>query len=203
MRLAGFLLLAAGVAAASDPPPPAMTDAQRSQVRELLKASRAEYLAAIENLTPEQWTFKPAPGRWSIGEVAEHVALAEALLFAKMEEALRNPISEDWAQKTAGKTELLLRVMAPRQGRAQAPEDIVPSGTWDYAKARAEYDKVRERTWKFAETTQAEMNARTAEHPFPVFKTLSAYQWLIYIPLHNQRHVKQILEVKASEGYPK
>lgn len=202
MRTAGLLILAASLAAAEDPIPPAMTDAQRTHVLDLLKTSRAEYLAAIEGLSPEQWKFKPTPGKWSIGEVAEHVALAEGLLFAKMEEALKNPIAEDWAQKTAGKTELLLRVMAPRQGRAKAPDEIVPEGKWEFAQAKAEFEKVRAKTRAFTESTQAEMNARTAEHPFPVFKTLSAYQWLIYIPLHNQRHVKQILEVKAAEGYP-
>ena len=36
-----------------------------------------------------------------------------------------------------------------------------------------------------------------------VFGTLNAYQWLIYIPLHNLRHEKQIAEVKATKGYPK
>ena len=146
MRTAGLLMLAAGLAAAADPIPPAMTDAQRTQVLDLLKASRAEYLAAIEGLSPEQWKFKPAPGKWSIGEVAEHVALAEGLLFAKMEEALKNPIAEDWVPKTAGKTELLLRVMAPRQGRAKAPDEIVPEGKWEYAQAKAEFEKVRAKT---------------------------------------------------------
>ena len=203
MRTAGLLILAAGLAAAADPVPPTLTDAQRAQVLELLKVSRAEFLASIEGVTPEQWKWKAAPAKWSIGEVAEHVALAEGLLFAKMEEALKNPIQEDWAEKTAGKTDLLLRVMAPRQGRAKSPDEIVPEGKWDYAQAKAEYEKVRAKTTAFTASTQAEMNARTAEHPFPVFKTLSAFQWLIYIPLHNQRHVKQILEVKASEGYPK
>jgi hypothetical protein len=32
---------------------------------------------------------------------------------------------------------------------------------------------------------------------------LNAYQWLIYLPLHTERHDKQIAEVKASPGYPK
>jgi hypothetical protein len=33
-----------------------------------------------------------------------------------------------------------------------------------------------------------------AEHPFPVFNMLNAYQWLLYIPLHNARHNRQIAE---------
>jgi uncharacterized damage-inducible protein DinB len=206
MRIAPLLItavFAARLMPAADPLPPTMTDAQRTQILDLLKASKAEFFAAIEGVTPEQWKWKSSPERWSIGEVAEHIVLAEGGLFAKMQEALKNPIQPDWAEKTAGKTELLLRVMAPRQGKAKAPDEIVPQGKWDYDQAKAAFEKIRAETTKFTETTQAEMNARTSEHPFPVFKTLSAYQWLIYIPLHNQRHVKQILEVKATPGFPK
>ena len=36
-----------------------------------------ELLAAVASLSPAQWTFKPAPDRWSIVECVEHVALAE------------------------------------------------------------------------------------------------------------------------------
>jgi hypothetical protein len=46
------------------------------------------------------------------------------------------------------------------------------------------------------------LKEHTADHPFAVFGTLNAYQWLIYIPLHNIRHNQQIAEVKASAGYP-
>ena len=37
---------------------------------------------------------------------------------------------------------------------------------------------------------------------FPVFGTLNAYQWLIYVPLHTLHHGKQIANVKAATGYP-
>jgi hypothetical protein len=36
-----------------------------------------------------------------------------------------------------------------------------------------------------------------------VFNTLNAYQWLIYIPLHNFRHNRQIEEVMANPNFPK
>jgi len=47
------------------------------------------------------------------------------------------------------------------------------------------------------------LKEHTVDHPFPVFGTLNAYQWLIYVPLHNMRHDQQIAEVKASPGFPK
>ena len=65
------------------------------------------------------------------------------------------------------------------------------------------YKAARAGTLKFAEETTAALKEHTAENPFPVFNTLNAYQWLIYIPLHNMRHDQQIAEVKASPGFPK
>jgi N-acetyl-beta-hexosaminidase len=71
-------------------------------------------------------------------------------------------------------------------------------------------DQVRERFLqqrmtvdKFAQETTAALKEHTAEHPFPAFGTLNAYQWLIYVPLHTMRHDKQIAEVKATAGYPR
>ena len=61
----------------------------------------------------------------------------------------------------------------------------------------------RAKSLKFIETTDLPLKAHTLDHPFPVFGTLNAYQWLIYIPLHNMRHDQQIAEVKASPGFPK
>ena len=89
-----------------------------------------------------------------------------------------------------------------RMGKAQAPEAIVPTGKVPRAELMAKLKAVRAKTRKFAAETTAEMNSHTAEHTFPVFNTLSAYQWLIYIPLHNIRHNQQIEEVKANANFP-
>lgn len=182
---------------------PGMSKADRDKVVRLLHESEQETLEAIRNVSEAQWTFKPAPGRWSVGEVSEHILLAEGLLFAQVEKALAAPANPEWETKTKGKTEFLEEVMAPRKGRAQAPESIVPSGKMTRADFIKKFQEIRAKTLKFAETTDQPLKAHTAEHPFPVFNTLNAYQWLIYIPLHNQRHNKQIAEVMATDGYPK
>src|SRR5947208_3358954 len=62
---------------------PHMTPQERTQLVQYLKDSQKEFLAAVLNLSDEQWKWKPAPERWSVGECAEHILLAEGLLFAK------------------------------------------------------------------------------------------------------------------------
>jgi len=180
-----------------------MTAEERTKVMNWMEESRKEFLAAIDGVTAVQWKWKSAPERWSVGETTEHIVLAEAALFANVQKAISSPPNPDWEEKTKGKTEFIERVMAPRLGKATAPDPIVPQGKLTQTEVRERFLKQRAEIEKFAKETTVELKQFTVEHPFPVFNTLNAYQWLIYIPLHTERHDKQIAEVKATAGYPK
>ena len=180
-----------------------MTTEERAQVLKWLDESHQEFLTAINGVSEEQWKWKPAPERWSVGETAEHIVLAEAMLFENVMKAVAAPQNPAWEEKTKGKTELIVRVMAPRLGKAQAPEPIVPRNGMTLAQVKERFEKQRAEIVEFASDTRIALKEHTAEHPFPVFGTLNAYQWLIYVPLHTERHDKQIAEVKATAGYPK
>jgi hypothetical protein len=199
LALTFFLAVAASPARAADG---SITKEERQKVVDLLKESQKEFLQAVSSLSDEQWKWKPAPARWSVAECAEHIVLSEGALFGKAQEALKNPPDPDWEIKTKGKTEIILDVMAARKGRAQAPEEIVPAGKMSRAEIMAKFAEVRARTLKAVETLDAPLKAHLAPHPFPIFNPLNAYQWLLYIPLHNMRHDKQIEEVKATAGFP-
>jgi hypothetical protein len=181
---------------------PRMTAEERAHVVKLLEDSRTEFLSYVRNVTPEQWTWKPTPDRWSVGETAEHILLAEGLLFGAAKNALAAAPNPDWEKKTAGKTEFIERVMLDRSHKATAPEQVRPTGLSQEEVIRR-FQEARAATLKFVAETQEPLKDHTSEHPFKVFNTLNAYQWLLYIPLHNMRHDMQIAEVKATVGYPK
>ncbi len=200
IRIVVAAALTAASLLASDP---ALTKEDRDEAIKLLAASRAEYKEALKDVTLEQWKWKPAPDRWSVGEVAEHIALAESLLFAKVMEAVNALPNPDWETKTKDKLAFLARVMPNRQGKAKSPLEIEPKGNLTKEETFAIFDKGRARIEKFIQTTDVAWKEHTAEHPFPIFNTLNAQQWFLYIPWHTQRHLKQIAEVKATAGYPK
>ena len=114
-----------------------------------MEDSRKEFLAAVEGLTDEQWNFKPAPDRWQVGEVAEHIMLAEGLLFARAEQALAAKPNPDWEAKTAGKIAFLERGLLNRGHKAQAPEPIVPKGKFTRARIMSRYAADRAKTLEF------------------------------------------------------
>ena len=176
---------------------PSMSAAQRKLILDHLETSSRNFLDRIGKLSDAQWQWKAAPDKWSIAEVAEHITITERLLLNKVQEALGNPVQPDWKRKTAGKTQFLLRVVAPRRGRARAPKEVRPSAGWSKDEAVRQFGETRAETVRFTQETQAEMNACIARHPFPVFGDLSAFQWLLYIPTHLERHVRQIDEIRS------
>ena len=205
LRIFTFLccLFAGSLLATAQTPKPVMSKDDRQALLKRFDDSSAQTLAAVEKLSDAQWTYKAAPDKWSVGETLEHIILTEGLLFGMVEKTLATPANPAWVEKTKGKTEFIEKAMLNRQMKAQAPEMIVPTGKLTRAEALAKFKARRAATRLFVAKTKAEVHARTADHPVPEFGTLSAYQWLIYISLHNLRHNLQIEEVKASTNFPK
>ncbi|MGH9767378.1 MAG: DinB family protein [Blastocatellia bacterium] len=182
---------------------PNMTAEDRAKVIKLLNESHKQTLDLMEGLSEEQLKFKSSPEKWSVLEVAEHLSMAEGLLFRAVQGALASKQNPEWETKTKGKTEFLEQVMVSRDRKASAPESIVPSGKLTRDEVVAKLKESRAVTLKFAGETKLPLKAHTLDHPMQVFNTLNAYQWLIYIPLHNIRHNKQIEEVKSDPNFPK
>ncbi|MEK6321363.1 MAG: DinB family protein [Acidobacteriota bacterium] len=181
-----------------------LTPEERARAIKMLNDSQNELLSYIEKLSDAQWNFRPHPFKWTVGETAEHIALAEGLLFGAMERAIATPINPDWETKTAGKDATLDNILAARRGKAQAPDPIQPlKRKMARADIMALLKESRAKSRKFIETTDLPLKAHTLDHPFPVFGTLNAYQWFVYIPAHNLRHNKQIVEIMSSPEFPK
>ena len=177
-----------------------MTDDERAYVLGLLAATRDTLLAAVEPLTAEQWTHRPASDRCSVGEIVEHLGIVERSLFGRVEQGLTQPANPEWVAATGDKTELIERLLRDRGVTREAPERVVPTGTMTRDEALTRYRERRAHSIAFTDRTTDPLKTHTVDHHRPVYGTLNAYQWLLYIPLHNLRHNDQIVEVIAD--YP-
>ena len=179
-----------------------MGSLERAHVVKLLEESRDALRNAVEDLSDDQWLFRSAPDRWSIGENVEHLGRVERSLFGRLEAALAAPANPDWHTATDGKTTLLERLLLDRSLTRDAPEQVRPTGTTTRAEALRQYEEARATTLSFSQETQAPLQRHTQDHHRPVYGTLNGYQWLLYIPLHNLRHNQQIAEVIGKPGFP-
>ena len=178
---------------------PKMTKAERAELIELLNKSEKEFVQAVEGLTEQQWSFKPGPDRWSVAECAEHIVLAEALLFETATKSLTAASDEKW-DDTLRKTDVLRRALPNRSTKVDAPAAIKPRQAMTRPQLMARFKEQRARALAYVQETEAPLKAHTAANPF--FGPLNAHQWLLYIPLHHLRHNLQIAEVKSSSSYP-
>ncbi len=185
-------------------PDPRITSEERATLLKTLDRSQREFDRLLEGVSDAQWDWKPAPDRWSVGEVARHILISEDYLFDQAMGAMKSPADPEWESKTAAKTPLLLRALPDRSRKVQAPEPLNPLGTAPMTRAQvlAGFRERRARTRQFAETTQLPLREHLTKGLFPIFDPLNAYQFVLYIPLHNLRHNQQIAEVKATPGYP-
>ncbi len=201
-----LLLSCTFAAAAADTAEAKLTEEERQQLLTMLSESAEMYLGLVAGVSDEQWNFKPAPDRWSVGECAEHIMRSNEALFGSAKTALAKAADPDWYEKTKGKSELLMRVMPNRNpggaGGASAPQEIRPTGEFSRAEIIERFQALYEEARAFVRDTEAPLKEHLEEHPFPIFNPLNAYDWTIYVPLHTIRHSKQMIEVMESDHYP-
>jgi len=172
-----------------------LTPEERAHAIRLLEETADEFLNLISGLNGEQWTRKPITDGWPVQQIAEHMVLAEKAMFAKVQEALASPPHVDWVTVAARKTAYIGRVLPDRKQKAAAPSGLEPHRGWSIEETVAHFRAGRARTLEFARKTDRPLKGHISRHPFPLFDLLNAHQWLLYIPLHNVRHNRQIAEV--------
>ena len=166
-----------------------------------LHASRKLFLDSVAGLSEAQLTFKPSPERWSIAEVAEHIALSEQFIFQAAEAALKSPARDKMADP--GKLdEKILAAVPNRSVKATAPEPLRPHNQFATpAEAVAAFKSSRDAHIKYLSETQDPLREHFLKNP--VLGDMDAFQWILFLSAHTERHVAQILEVKASPDFPK
>lgn len=167
-----------------------------------LAATRQALLDATAGLSEAQWNFKPGPGRWSVAECVEHIALSEDLLFKLVsEQVMKTPASTEEREDVQEVDAMVLAAIPNRSQRFQAPQEVVPKGRFGSPKDTLKHFlNGRARTVNFLKTTP---DVRAHAIDSPLGKKLDAYQWILYISAHSERHTKQINEVKADSNFPR
>jgi hypothetical protein len=108
-----------------------LTKEERDRAVEYLKQTQKDFLAAIAGVSEAQWKFKAGPDRWSIAEVSEHIAVTEDTIWKLVnEKIMKSPATPEKATEAKGKDEVILTRVPDRSRKAQAPEQLRPTGRW-------------------------------------------------------------------------
>jgi hypothetical protein len=205
MWVAALYLAAISAYAQAAPPtaPATLTSQEREAALKQFAATRDNFLQSIAGLSQAQWTFKPAPDRWSVAEVAEHITISESTLFGLVQkQIMTSPATPDKREQVKGKDDLILQKVPDRSHKVQAPEFLRPTGRWategDLTKA---FEESRKTTMDYVRSTDDHLRDHFFDHP--MLGTMDGYEWLLLISAHSARHTAQIEEVKADPNFPK
>jgi len=191
---AAVSFVAAGSVRAQD-----ATPADKEKALAYLETSKKGVLAATKGLSEAQWNFKPAPEKWSVAECMEHIAAAEdfirGLITEKVMAAPAAP-DRDIAKIDAG----IMANVPDRTNKLQAPEPIRPTNRYGSPEASIKhFVESRATTEDFLKKT-ADLRGHAIDSP--AGGKWDAYEWVLLIAAHSERHTKQIEEVKSNPGSP-
>jgi|ERR1051326_1025980 uncharacterized damage-inducible protein DinB len=176
-----------------------ITQTEKEQAVRYLSETRTGVVDAVKGLSETQWKFKPAPDRWSVAEVVEHLAVTEEVLvqniLGKLDKAPAPAAERDAKQVDA---DILARV-PDRSTKFQAPPAIAPTGRWTPEVALEHFLSGRAQSLVLLKSTP-DLRQHVINHP--VLGPLDGYEWILTAAAHTDRHTKQILEVKADPNFP-
>jgi hypothetical protein len=178
-----------------------LAQADRDRAAKYLETTRKSVVEATEGLTEAQWNFKPAPDRWSVAEVVEHIAASEDMLLGLTTSQVMKAPPRPEGEDVKAIDEMVLAKIPDRTKKAQAPEALRPTNRYGSPEAAVKhFVESRSKTLDFLQKT-ADLRAHAFDSPLG--PKLDAYQWILFIAAHSERHTKQLNEVKADPNFPR
>jgi hypothetical protein len=169
------------------------------QVFSRLDHSRAQLRAAVDAVAAPARATKPAPDRWSVAEVIEHLSIVERLFGDRIVKAIesRGASLESETVESTGLPDPIEARMADRVNKRMAPEIAHPKGALacDDCWAIVESGHHRLRS-ALASADGKALSQISLDHPF--FGSLTIYQWIELIAAHEARHTEQIKEIAVA-----
>lgn len=167
-----------------------------------VEEARETVVAAAASLTEEQGAFKPA-GSWSVGEIVEHLYLAELSGTAKIWEAsaaLR--AGRRWQGELPHRGKRIEQVVEETwKPRETAPSIATPQGQGPLMFWLTAFRSLREVLSVLAAQLEG-LPLDDVVFPHYLSGPLDARQRIEFLRYHMERHTAQIQRVRESAGFP-
>jgi hypothetical protein len=167
-------------------------EADKEEIAAVLQGGMDALADAVHDIDEETASRRPQPDSWSVLECVEHIALVEAGLFSRLQDA--KPASEsheDRARETRFQ-ELALN----RLRRIEAPERVIPRRqAQTLAQTVKDFRAVRSQTMRFVDEFDGDLRSWLTTHPL-ITRPVNCYEMLLLMALHPKRHAQQIAQIR-------
>ncbi|QBK24689.1 DinB family protein [Ureibacillus thermophilus] len=158
---------------------------------EKIQKVREKVLKSVRSLSDEQLNEIPEEGKWSVAQVLEHLYLMEMNTV----DGILETLSKDGYNPTEEKP---IHQMLDRTVKRVAPDDLTPSGKFQtLEELERKLNRSREALLQSIEgVSEEDLENKSFIHRR--YGLLSIRQWVLLVGYHEERHLKQIGEIKEA-----
>lgn len=166
-------------------------------------ATRQALFDEVRGLSERQLAFQPAAGKWSIGEILDHLCLAEQSIGRVVSRILQQAAGRGLIGEP-GSMEFppnwLDREMFSRP--AAAPESVLPLPGQPLPRLLSNLEESRERLLEVCSRADGRVVGDVTIRHFQLGE-LHFYQWLALEGAHESKHLAQIRQIKSHPEFPR
>lgn len=166
--------------------------------------ARKRLCEGLQDLNPQQATFKPNPDQWSVAEILEHLTKVDRALVTRIDKKLVEleqvgpgngqarsffPFSMDNISEQA------------KDRKFKSPEPALPLAGLTIDESLVKLQSSRADLIAMQPRIESRDLSKTT-FPHFVFGELNVYQWLAFFGLHENRHRKQIDRLMSAADFP-
>lgn len=178
-----------------------LTEKERKYALDLLTNTQTDLENAIQGLSDAQLNYKVNDTSWSVDGCVKHIAVSEKILWGAVEAGMKKPLNPEKRADIKVTDEQLVGFMEGRSTKIKTMDAMKPENTSfkSTAEALASIKESRKKIIDYISSTKEDMRNHVIELPFGSY---DAYQIVLIIGSHSNRHTQQLKDVKASAGFP-
>lgn len=179
-----------------------LTQEERDFATKHLKDTEQGVFNSVKDLSEVQLKFRPAPDKWTVEDCVKHIAISEKNLWTMVEGSLKQPANAEKRADIKVTDEQLVKGVEDRSKKSKTFDALKPENTpyKSTAEALASFKESREKLIAFVTDSKEDLRNHVSALPMGSY---DAYQLILLIAAHSNRHTQQIEEVKADAGFPK
>jgi DinB superfamily len=198
-----LLFVAAATLISFAAPENTISKKEKKFAAKFLKETRAGVFESVKDLSEAQLKFKPSDGGWSVEECLKHIAITEQMLWGMLDGNLKQAATPEKRGEVKLTDDDIIKKVEDRSTKVKTMDPAKPENTpfKSAAEALASFKDNREKLIDYTKSTDADLrNHVVVGLPFGA---IDGYQFILFISAHSNRHMEQIIEVKANSDFPK